>query len=173
MSLKNPTPKEIKKVCGSCKPEDPEVECNPLCEEAEWKLYKLRQNERFKARKYPEQSEYVKGNKIWLNLPNEQSIVISAQARELLDFNNIDEAKFVQKMRELMTDCFYDLPMESNNKYLWRAERLSVSAMADSWEEPDEDTGKRPQHICIEIKEITGYERPKPSTIEAKEANKP
>ena len=59
--------------------------------------------------KYPEQSEYVSGNKIWLMLSNQQEIIVSPQAREVLRIYGIDEEKFLEKLKDLLNDCFSEI----------------------------------------------------------------
>lgn len=79
-----------------------------------------------KIKVYPEQSPYVKGKKIWLDLPTGQTIIVSPQAREVLKFYDVDEAKFVQKMRELLSHCFTNLETDKQG-FTYSFERLSVS----------------------------------------------
>jgi len=64
---------------------------------------------------YPEQSPYVKGKKIWLELENDRKIVISPQARDIIQFTGINEELFISKLKELFTDCLteLDFPLHS------------------------------------------------------------
>lgn len=105
--------------------------------------------------KYPEQSKYVKGKKIWLNLPNDQTIIVSAQARDVLKFHKVDEAKFIQKMRELLSECFTDLITDKRG-YTYSFERLSVSKASSTFYV--EDGGEAP-FIKIEIYDCTGKKK--------------
>lgn len=51
---------------------------------------------------YPEQSKYVKGTKIWLDLPNDKNIIVSPQARKLLTFFKVDEQKFILQLKTML-----------------------------------------------------------------------
>jgi hypothetical protein len=148
------TAEERKVICKPCEDKD---NCDFVCSAAEYQVAKRRLNQRLKAKKYEGQSEYVKGNKIWLELPTGQSLVISAQARELIDCLEFDESKFVQKLKELLTECFYDYKPQ-DKEWIWKAERISVSRVTDYWDEPD-DEGHRGTHLTIEIKEVCGSQR--------------
>lgn len=75
---------------------------------------------------YPEQASYVKGNKIWLELENDQKIVISAQAREIIQFTNLNEELFISKLKDLFVDCLTDLPFPFHT--------IIVSKASDSWD---------------------------------------
>jgi hypothetical protein len=148
------TIEERKVICRKCEDKD---DCDFVCSDAEYRVSKRRLNQRLNSKKYSGQSEYVRGNKIWLELPTDQSLVISAQARELIDCLGFDEAKFVQKLKELLTECFYDFKPE-DKEWIWKAERISVSRVTDYWDEPD-DEGNRGTHLTIEIKEVCGTKR--------------
>jgi hypothetical protein len=58
-----------------------------------------------KFKEYPEQSEFVKGKKVWLELSNEQTLVISPQARDVIKFYGIDEEQFIEKLKALLNVC--------------------------------------------------------------------
>jgi len=166
------TPEERKKICGNCKQKEDE-DCEDfletdktyLCENGEYKLYKLRLNQSLKAKskQYPDAKVY--GNKLYFELPTHQELYVSTQAREILDNFHIDEAKFIQKLKELMKECFYDIKVESQHTtgLLWRAENISVSKAVWGWEEPDGETDQRPAHIRIDIWDIFGTERKRTS----------
>lgn len=53
-------------------------------------------------KQYPEQSPYVKGNKVWLNLDNDQELIISPQARKILECYKIDEQRFIDQLKEML-----------------------------------------------------------------------
>ena len=55
------------------------------------------------------QSLYVKGNKRWLESSNGQEIIISSQARKVIKFYGINEKKLIEKLKELLLECFSDL----------------------------------------------------------------
>ena len=148
-----PTQKELKKICGNCRPEDPEIECNPLCETAEWKLQQLRLNNRLKKKTYSEQSPYIKGLKLWLNLNERQTLVVSKQGRDVLDFYGVDEKKFVEQLKALFLECFSGLP--SKEGYDYRFEFCSVSKAKMRWLNEDLDDGEIP-HIRIDIYDCSG-----------------
>lgn len=99
---------------------------------------------------YPEQSEWVKG-KIWLELPNSQRICVSPQARNVLKFYNVDEERFIQKMRELLKECFSNLKQEKGYDFSFRD--LFVSKASDPWLSDEES---EVPSIRIELRECTG-----------------
>jgi hypothetical protein len=103
-----------------------------------------------RKRVYPDQSKWVHGSKIWLELPNEQRIVVSPQAREVLGFYNVNEEKFVQKMRELLLVCFSDLKQEAG--FTFSFHDLCVSKASDPWF----DTEDSVSCIRIEIRQCEG-----------------
>lgn len=76
-------------------------------------------------KKYPEQSEYVSGKKIWLMLPNQQEIIVSPQAREVLRRYGIDEEKFLEKLKDLLNDCFSEIKFPFH--------RVSVTKTGDNY----------------------------------------
>lgn len=75
---------------------------------------------------YPEQASYVKGKKIWLELGNDQTIVVSAQARDVIQFASLDEELFISKLKELFSDCLTNLPFPFH--------LITVSKASDSWD---------------------------------------
>lgn len=75
---------------------------------------------------YPEQAPYVKGKKIWLKLRDDQTIVISPQARDIIKFTNLDEELFISKLKELFSDCLTNLPFPFH--------LITVSKASDSWD---------------------------------------
>jgi hypothetical protein len=140
------------KCCRECGDD----ECTTPCEQAEYRLDQNRLNRKFKSIKYPGQSEYVKGGKILLELPNEQWVVISRQAREVLDFHNIDEPKFVQSMIDLLQGPMNELRKDSRG-FVYSGRHLSVSRAVYPWDrsEHPEEYGDTP-HIQIDIWDFTG-----------------
>ena len=94
---------------------------------------------------YAEQSPFVKGKKIWLELGNNQTLVISPQAREVIVFYGIDEEKFVNKLKELFQECFTEL------KYPFH--RISVSKA--SLPELSDEYGEY-VHLKIEVRDAYG-----------------
>jgi len=104
-----------------------------------------------RKRVYPDQSKWVHGTKIWLELPNEQRIVVSPQAREVLGFYNVDEEKFIRKMRELLLECFSDLKQEAGFTFAFHD--LYVSKGSDVWFGTGEESVPC---IQIEIRQCEG-----------------
>jgi hypothetical protein len=103
---------------------------------------------------YPEQSPYVKGKKIWLKLPNNQRLVVSAQAREVLKWAEVDEKKFIKKLKELFAECFTNTFTKEG--WVFSFENCSVSkATSPDAIEFEEGYGKEP-HIKIEFSEFAG-----------------
>jgi len=100
--------------------------------------------------KYPEQSEYVKGNKIWLELGNDQELIVSSQAREVLKFYGVNEEKFVSKLKDLLKECFTDL--EEIEGFVYSFHTLSVSKASLNY---DDET----PHIRIDIYDNHGKKR--------------
>lgn len=84
-------------------------------------------------KKYPEQSPYVTGNKIWLDLGNKQQLIISPQAREVIAFCGINEEIFVQKLKELLKTCSTDL------EYPFHRISVSKASVPDTSDEYSED----------------------------------
>jgi len=87
---------------------------------------------------YPEQSPYVKGKKIWLELEDDRKIVISPQARNIIQYSSINEELFISKLKELFTDCLtkIDFPFHT----------ISVSKASDSW-------GLETEYLRIDLKD--------------------
>ena len=75
---------------------------------------------------YPEQSPYVKGKKIWLELENDKKIVVSSQARDIIKLTGINEELFISKLKELFADCLTNLDFPFHT--------ILVSKASDSWE---------------------------------------
>lgn len=113
-----------------------------------------------KAKTYPEQSSYVKGLKIWLDLNNRQKLVVSKQARGVLDFYGVDEKKFVEKLKALFLECFSDLQSEGNRKdYNYSFEFCSVSKAKMKFLNEDCEDDEEVPHIRIDIYECCGLKR--------------
>ncbi len=68
-------------------------------------------------KKYPEQNWAVHGNKIWLDLPEDRTIAINPQARKILQWAEVDEEKFIQKLKELQ-ECFKNKQYGFNMLYV-------------------------------------------------------
>ena len=87
---------------------------------------------------YPEQSPYVKGKKIWLELENDQKIVISPQARDIINYSGLNEELFISKLKELFADCLTDLDFPFHT--------IIVSKASDSY-------GLENQYLRIDLKD--------------------
>ncbi|VVB52003.1 Uncharacterised protein [uncultured archaeon] len=97
---------------------------------------------------YPEQSEYVKGTKVWLSLPDDQEIVISPQARKILQMYEVDEKAFIEYLKQMLK-LFSNLGSDKTMK----CHRISVKK-ASLTEFNSEDGWCA--HIRIDIKDIHG-----------------
>lgn len=111
-----------------------------------------------KSKTYSEQSQYVKGNKIWLELSDDQEIIVSPQARETLAFHGVNEEKFIQKMKELLRECFTNLSEHAGFTFLFHT--LSVSKSALYWSNEEDKT----PYIKIEIYDCHGTKKKEEKT---------
>ena len=111
------------------------------------------------VRKYEYQSPYVKGKKIWLELPNGQKVIVSGQARDVLKWWNVNEELFIQKIRDLIQGCFQNLKTDERG-FIFSVANLSVSKATMPYEreflEPDEEM----PHIRINIYDFGGNKKP-------------
>lgn len=126
-------------------------ECTEPCETARWELDKLKFNKKCKTLTYPGQERFGKSNKLFIHIGNEQEIYVSAQARETLDWQEIDEPKFVASLVAMMQGplCGY---AKMRDGWVMSARRLSVTRRI---EDKDEEGAGHPK-IQIEIREFTG-----------------
>lgn len=106
-----------------------------------------------KSKTYPAQSPYIKGNKIWLELLDDQEIIVSPQAREALAFHGVNEEKFIQKMKELLHECFTNL--SEHGGFTFSFHTLSVSKSSLHWSDEENKT----PHIKIEIYDCHGTKK--------------
>ena len=106
---------------------------------------------------YPEQSPDVKG-KIWLNLTEDRTLMVSPQARNTLKFYHIDEEKFITKLKELFLECFSDVKGEGfRPDHEYNFEKCAVSKATFDYER--EDDGSEEPHFKIEIWNCCGRKK--------------
>lgn len=126
-------------------------ECTEPCEQAQWELGKLKFNNKCKNITYPGQEKFGKSNKIFLHIGNEQEIYVSAQAREIIDWQGIDEAKFLASLVALMQGPLNGYS-QMRDGWVISARHLSVTKATEG--SGDEDEGY--PYIQISIREFTG-----------------
>lgn len=113
--------------------------------------------EKHHFKKYPEQSPYVHGDKICLQIDEDRNIVVNAQARYNLAFYGVNEEKFIAKLKELFLECFSNLHGEGMREgYSYNFDHCYVGKATFEYERDEE--GETP-HFKIEIFDCAGRKK--------------
>lgn len=126
-------------------------ECAEPCEQAQWELDRIKFIKKCKTLNYPGQERFGRSNKLFIHIGNEQEIYVSAQAREFLDWQEINEPKFIAECVAMMQGSL-NAYQEMRDGWVMSARRLSV--LKGSISHDDEDGGE--SFIKIEVKEFSG-----------------
>jgi hypothetical protein len=124
-------------------------ECVKPCETAQWELDSIKFNKKCKTLNYPGQERFGRSNKLFIHLGEEQEIYVSAQARETLDWLEIDEPKFIASLVAMLKGPFRAF-QEMREGWVMSARRLVVSKA----KEHGIDDGQ--PSIRIDIEEFSG-----------------
>jgi hypothetical protein len=126
-------------------------ECVTPCETAEWELAKLKFNQKCKTLNYPGQERFGKSNKLFIHLGEEQDIYISAPAREVLDWLEVDEPKFVASLVAMLKGPFLGF-QKMRDDWVMSARRIVVSKASEE-DSGDDDVQPR---IRIDVQDFSG-----------------
>lgn len=125
-------------------------ECAKPCEIAEWELAKLKFNQKCKTLNYPGQERFGKSNKLFIHLGEEQEIYVSAQARETLDWLEIDEPKFIASLVAMLKGSLNSF-QNMRDGWVMSARRINVSKVTEG-----DGVEEGQPYIRIDIKEFSG-----------------
>jgi len=144
---------EEKPTLKCCKEENCGMdECDKPCEQAQWEIDHRNVVKKCKTLTYPGQERFGKSNKLVIHLGEEQELYISAQAREILDWQCIDEPKFVASLVAMMKGPLNAYHTNEQRDYTMSARCVIVSKGVEGKNEMDSGY----PYIKIEVREFTG-----------------
>lgn len=140
------------KCCRECGDDD----CTAPCDQAVYRIERIRLNRKFKALNYPGQDRYGMGNNLLIHLKNNKRIYINRQAREVLDFHKVDETKFVQAMTDLLEKTCDSLHTDDRG-VTYSARGINVTtALYDIDKTTNPDDYADSPHIRIDLHDFSG-----------------